>query len=77
MALGICRDTALPVDAQNYHPGASIGDVPNSWNPKVEEYELVDIVLLIIFYKDDFGINPGDSVDAGRDKILSWLVERE
>ena len=70
----MCGHAALPADAQNYHPGAAIGDLPHSWNPKVEEYELVDILQLIIFYKDDFGINPGDSVDVGRDKILSWLV---
>jgi len=75
MAMAICGHAALPAAAQNYQPGAAIGDVPNPWNPDVEGYELLDILQLVIENNDNFGINPGDSVDVGRDKVRSWLVE--
>jgi hypothetical protein len=73
LALAICGHAALC--AQDYQPNAAAGDVPNPWNPNVNAYQFMDILRLIIFYNDDFGINAGDLVDAMRQKVRNWLVE--
>jgi hypothetical protein len=75
LALAICGDAALPLTAQDYQPNAAVGDMPNSWNSNVDAYQLVDILRLVIFYNDDFGIDAGDLVDVMRQKVRAWLVE--
>jgi hypothetical protein len=77
LALTINNGDALPAATANYHPNAAIGDVPNEWIPDIDEYSLVDILRLIIFYNDGFGINANDTVNAKKRKVLEWLTGTE
>ena len=73
--VGMQAHAALPAAAQDYQPNAAVGDKPNPWNSSVDAYQLVDILWLVIFYNDDFGIDAGDLVDLMRQKVRAWLVE--
>jgi hypothetical protein len=73
----ICGDAALPAAAQSFQPNAAVGDVPNPWNPEYLSYELLDILKLVIFYNDDFGIVVGDPLSDGMVKVRNWLLEQE
>ena len=77
MAAAICGHADLPAAAQNYHPNAAVGDVPAPWNQSVESYQLADILRLVIFYNDNFGIEAGDLVRVRRTnlKVLAWLLD--
>jgi hypothetical protein len=77
LALAICGDAALPAAAQSFQPNAAVGDVPNPWNPEYLSYELLDILKLVIFYNDDFGIVVGDPLSDGMVKVRNWLLEQE
>jgi hypothetical protein len=77
LALAICGQAALPVAAQNFQPNAAAGEVPNPWNPDIDAYQLLDILKLVIFYNDDFGIIAGDPVARRRYKVRNWLLEQE
>lgn len=72
----ICVQAQLPADVQGYHPEAEIGDVPPAWNGHIDEYLHVDILRAVIFYNDDFGIVPGDSMVLRREKFRNWLSEQ-
>ncbi|KAF8062557.1 hypothetical protein FPV67DRAFT_1673028 [Lyophyllum atratum] len=52
---------------------AAIGDVPAAFNPRIADYTRDDIVNLIVFYNDDFGILPDDSEGTRREKFRSFL----
>jgi len=56
------RYPALAAAAQNHQPNAAVGDEPNPWNPFIDEYQHLDIIQLIVFYNNGFGIDIGDSV---------------
>lgn len=77
LALTICGQAALPAAAQNFQPNAAVGDIPNPWNPNIDAYQHLDILQLVIFYNDDFGIIAGDPVATRRYKVRTWLVEQE
>lgn len=66
---------ALPAAARNFQPNAAVGDVPNPWNEVLESYKLLDILKLVIFYTDDFGIVAGDPLSARIGKVRVWLLE--
>ena len=44
-------------------------------NGHIDEYLHVDILRAVIFYNDDFGIVPGDSMVLRREKFRNWLSE--
>jgi hypothetical protein len=64
-----------PLAAQDFQPNAAVGDVPNPWNPQIDAYQHLDILRLVIFYNDDFGIVAGDPVHVRRQQVRTWLVE--
>jgi hypothetical protein len=75
MAVTICGQADLPPAAQDYKPNAAVGDVPHPWDPNVDTYELIDILRLVIFYNDDFGIDAHDELVVMKRKVGTWLVE--
>jgi hypothetical protein len=50
-----------------------VGTTPPQWDSFVSGYTDVDILNLIIFYNEDFGIEPGDDLSACKDKFRAWL----
>jgi hypothetical protein len=76
LALAICGRAALPAAAQNFEPNAAVGDVPNPWNPDLCSYQHLDILKLVIFYNDDFGIVAGDLLSVRIFKVRLWLLEK-
>ncbi|KAG2354802.1 hypothetical protein BDR07DRAFT_1428396 [Suillus spraguei] len=52
---------------------AEVGTCPPFWNPVTDGYTTKDIFQLIIFYNDDFGIQPTDNMDARKSKFRRWL----
>jgi hypothetical protein len=73
LALAICGHAALPTAAQNFQPNAAVGDVPNPWDPYIGT-QLLDILQLVIFYNNDFGIVAGDPVSLMTSKVRTWLL---
>jgi hypothetical protein len=61
---------------QRFQPD-TIGDVPVPWNENIVSYHLVDILCLIIFYNDNFGVIPGDVVSVMKTKVIAWLTSDE
>ena len=76
MALAICGDAALPAAAQKFQPNAAVGDVPNPWGPIINSYQLLDILKLVIFYNDNFGIIAGDPLSDRIFKLRVWPLEQ-
>jgi hypothetical protein len=69
----------LPVDvreaigAPSQVPG--IETTPPNFNPNLSTYQHIDILNLIIFYNEDFGIVPNDSLGARIQKFHRFLTE--
>ena len=73
---GYGRDTALPLlnplnaaGQQNFHqqfpPGGNahqIGAIPNPFNARLESYTHLDVLGMVVFYNDTFGIDPADDL---------------
>jgi hypothetical protein len=76
LALGISPG-GLPAAAENYQPNANVGDLPDDWTSNIDRYRLLDILHLVIFYNDDFGIDAGDPLDLRKGKLRDWLTGRE
>ncbi|ESK83661.1 kid repeat protein [Moniliophthora roreri MCA 2997] len=56
------------------NPAPNVGDV-HPLNPRnVGSLTHVDIINLIIFYNEDFGIVPGDDLESRREKVRAWLT---
>jgi hypothetical protein len=75
LALPLCVGNAAIGAAHDYQPNALIGDVPSPWNPNIYAYQLADVIRLVIFYNENFGIHAVDSVAVRRKKVHDWLVE--
>jgi hypothetical protein len=52
-----------------------IGSMPPNFDPDVPNYRHIDILNMVIFYNDDFGILPGDSVGSRIESFRRFLVE--
>jgi hypothetical protein len=76
LAHAIYGNPALPAAAQFFEPNAGIGDVPDEFNPNIDEYQDADILRLVIFYNDDFGIALADTVAIRRLKLRTWLLDQ-
>ena len=70
------HEAALSVDAQNFHPNAAIGDVPQGWDGHIGAYQQIHILRLVIFYNDNFGIVVNDDMPTRREKVKTWLEEQ-
>ena len=53
----------------------NVGDIPPAFNANIFEYRHQDILRLIIFYNDDFGIIPGDGIPLRIQKFRHFLLE--
>ena len=53
----------------------NVGDIPPAFNANIFEYRHQDILRLIIFYNDDFGIVPGDGIPLRIQKFRHFLLE--
>ena len=56
-------------------PAAAVDNIPSPWNPIVNEYHDMDIILLVVFYNNNFKINVDDLIDVRRVKVNLWLLE--
>ncbi|KAG1877708.1 hypothetical protein DFJ58DRAFT_835439 [Suillus subalutaceus] len=52
---------------------AEVGTCPAFWNPVADGYTMRTISQLIIFYNNDFGIQPADNMDVRKSKFRRWL----
>ncbi|KAF5379374.1 hypothetical protein D9615_006648 [Tricholomella constricta] len=53
---------------------AAIGTLPPSFNTDTNAYENADILALIIFYNEDFGITNNDPIDIRIQKLRNFLT---
>jgi hypothetical protein len=77
LALVIHTTAFLPPEVQHYQPNARVGDVPLRWVSDIGTYTHAQILKLVVFYKDDFGINEGDLINVRRNKLRNWLTGEE
>jgi hypothetical protein len=52
----------------------AIGSTPPAFNRHIANYQHGDIVKMIVFYNDDFGILVGDLVGTRVDKFRYFLT---
>ena len=64
------RNALVPLD-----PIPAVGDIPPNFNHNLPSYNHTDILRLIIFYNDDFGIVQGDTVPSQIDSFRRFLSE--
>lgn len=53
---------------------ADIGLVPTPFDNNISAYTHAQILDLIIFYNDDFGIVPGEALSSRQNKVLYFLA---
>jgi hypothetical protein len=54
---------------------AEIGSTPPNFNPKVEHYQHIDILEMVVFYNESFGITAGDTLSNRIMKFKRFLTE--
>ena len=52
-----------------------IGSVPNPFNATLEVYSHADILQMVVFYDDNFGIDPVDGLPERLIKFRQFLME--
>ncbi|KAF8507924.1 hypothetical protein JB92DRAFT_2956249 [Gautieria morchelliformis] len=75
LAQELASTPALVQAVQIFQPHGNIGAVMPNFNPQVDAYGHVDVLHLIIFYNDNFGIAYGDQLPQRKHKIRTWLLE--
>ncbi|KAF8507930.1 hypothetical protein JB92DRAFT_2832592 [Gautieria morchelliformis] len=75
LAQGLASTPAQVQAVQIFQPNGNIGAVMPNFNPQVDAYGHVDVLHLIIFYNDNFGIAYGDQLPQRKHKIRTWLLE--
>ena len=71
----LAAPAALVQAIQAFQPHGVVGTVFPQFNPNVDAYQHIDILHLVIFYNDDFGILLGDQLPERKRKIRNWLME--
>lgn len=51
-----------------------VGTTPPQFDGSIANYQHIDILNLIVFYNDDFGIVNSDNLGARQNKVLSFLL---
>ena len=54
---------------------AVVGSTPPNFNPLLESYHHLDILRMVVFYNEDFGIQPQDSLFTRNGKFCQFLTE--
>ena len=72
LALQIHGGIALPPNV-DINPPADVGTAPANLNPFTASGN--DILRLISFYNDTFGVIGADNLAARREKLMHWLTE--
>jgi hypothetical protein len=62
-------NTAIPPQL----PAFPLGSVPQNFNSNPSSYTHQEILNMIIFYNDRFGIVAGDDIATRRNKFREWL----
>ena len=63
---------ALPPNV-DINPPANVGTAPGNLNPFAATGN--DILRLVSFYNDAFGVTGADNLAARREKLVHWLTE--
>jgi len=53
----------------------AVGTTPPNFNPDLPNYRHIDILNMVIFYNDNFGVVGGDSLGTRIDKFRAFLAE--
>ncbi len=53
----------------------TIGETPPDFQPKLDDYGHIDILRMIVFYNETFGILPQDNLGDRTDKFRRFLTE--
>lgn len=77
MALAICGKPALPAIVQQYHPNGAIGDTMNPWIANISILTLQEILKVVVFYNNNFGINARETIAVRREKVHGWLCQED
>ena len=72
LAQQIHGDVALPPNV-DVNPPVDVGTAPANLNPFAATGN--DILRLISFYNDTFGVIGADNLAARREKLMHWLTE--
>jgi len=75
MPLVVNLNAAIVQAVQDFQPHGLIGTVPPQFNPNIGSYQHIDILQLVVFYNDDFGIHAGDQLSERKHKVRIWLTE--
>ena len=75
LAAPLAKNAATAQAVQAFQPHGLVGAVPPQFNPDVDSYQHIDVLQLIIFYNDDFGIQVGDQLPERKRKVRNWLME--
>lgn len=63
------------INHMNANPNPpQIGSTPPNFNPSLERLQHIDILKLIFFYNEDFGIVQGDVVEDRINKFRAFLT---
>ena len=68
-------NAAIAQTVQDFQPHGLIGTVPPWFNSNIDSYQHIDILRLVVFYNDDFGINVGDQLFERKHNVRIWLTE--
>jgi len=55
-------------------PLGAIGEVPGNFNPEIHHYGDGEILWLVMFYRESFGIFPNDNLAVRRQKLWQFFV---
>jgi hypothetical protein len=74
MAIG--QQLGVTVHAQLVAPIqiANVGDVPPDFSGDIRNYENAEILQMVNFYNNDFGIMPADCLGTRIDKFRKFLL---
>ncbi|KAJ3504920.1 hypothetical protein NLJ89_g7688 [Agrocybe chaxingu] len=70
-----CAVASAEHQPMDINPPAEVGVTPEPINRLLEGYTYGDILQLIVFYNDDFGIQAGDNLSEQRHKVCVFLTE--
>lgn len=54
---------------------AAIGQTPPNFQPKLDSYNHIDVLRMVVFYNETFGIIPQDGLGDRIDKFRRYLTE--